>query len=121
MPTQVWPTSLPQNPFTGYGESAEPNVVSTEVGSGPPKTRQRSTKERCFQTTAMEVTQAQKLTFETFWAAISHGALPVEWQDMVTGDTVEFKFLKKPTFINLNPGAAVADRWYSCTLELERL
>lgn len=123
MPTVVWPASLPQNPFIGYEEAAEPNVVTTEVGSGPPKSRRRSTRERVFQATPMEFTGAQKATFEAFWLNINQGASPFEWQDMATGDTVEFKFIngRKPKFRNLTPGSTTNNRLYGCVLELERL
>lgn len=117
----VWPATLPQHPFIGYEEQAQPNTVESEVGNGPPKVRRRSTRERVFQTTPVEITGAQKATFEAFWANISHGADPFEWTDMATGATVDFRFVRKPRWRNLSPGDSVNNRLYAGTIELERL
>ena len=117
----VWPSTLPQFPVAGWDETAQPNTVETDVGSGPPKTRRRSTRERVFQNTYMEFTGVQKATFEAFWLVLFHGAVTFEWSDMSTGDVAEFRFTKKPKFKNLTPATDPDLRWYSCTLELERM
>lgn len=117
----VWPATLPQNPFVGYEEECEPNLVVTEVGSGPAKVRRRSTRERKFQRTEIQITGTQKATFETFWTNINQGATTFDWYDMVTGAAATFRFLKKPKFRNLTPGDPVGSRVYSATLELERI
>jgi len=115
----VWPASLPQLPLPGYDVYSEPNTVESEVGNGPPKRRRRSTRERHFQTTNMEFTGTQKAVFDEFWEVINHGVLPFEWSDLATGDTVNFRFVKKPRFKNLTPAADPDVRWYATTLELE--
>lgn len=117
----VWPATLPQHPFIGYEEQAQPNTVESEVGNGPPKVRRRSTRERIFQTTSIEITGAQKVTFEAFWRNIRHGSDPFEWKDMATGEVVDFRFVRKPRWRNLSPGTSVNNRLYAGTLELERL
>lgn len=119
----VWPATLPQFPVTGWEESAEPNTITTEVGSGPPKIRRRSTRERVFQSTYMEFKGTQKATFEAFWLVINQGVDAFEWSDMATEDPVEFRFVdgKKPKFKSLTPALDPDKRFYSATLELERL
>lgn len=117
----VWPATLPQFPVTGWDETAQPNVVETEVGSGPPKVRRRSTRERVFQNTYMEFTGEQKSTFDEFWLVINQGVETFEWTDMGTEDVCEFRFTKKPKFKNLTPSPDPETRWYSATLELEHI
>ncbi len=117
----VWPASLPQSAFMGLEEEAEPNVIDTPMAAGPAKRRRRSTKERVFQTTPLEITGAQRTTFETFWGNIDHGAEPFEWTDLLTGATVEFRLLRKPRW-QIRVGASDPDkRIYEGVLYLERL
>lgn len=117
----VWPATLPQLPLPGWSEDAEPNVIESEMASGPPKKRRRSTRERIFQSTEMQFTATQKATFEAFWVVIKHGAEPFEWLDMATGLVAEFTFEEKPKFKNLTPGLEPESRWYGATLKLERI
>lgn len=117
----AWPATLPQFPVTGWEETAEPNIVESEVGSGPPKRRPRSTRERVFQSTYMEFKATQKATFEAFWIVINRGVDTFEWSDMATEEIAEFRFVKKPKFKSLTPALDPDKRLYGCTLELERL
>jgi hypothetical protein len=121
MPAVVWPASLPQEPFVGFEETGEPNTVVTEVGSGPPKVRRRSTRERKIQSTTVWLTGTQVATFEAFWLNINQGAETFEWADMITGATAEFRFRSKPRWRNETPGDPITKRLYSATLDLERV
>lgn len=118
---EAWPASLPQTAFIDAEERAEPNVIDTEVGSGPQKRRRRSTRERVFQSTTMELTGTQMTTFNTFWAAIKHGADSFTWTDLLTGSAATFRFLNKPRWKLLTPAPLAANRRYSGVLELERM
>lgn len=115
----AWPATLPQLPLPGWSEDAEPNTVESEVGSGPPKVRRRSTRERRFQECYMEITGAQRTVFNEFWDIINHGVLSFEWSDMATGDIAEFRFTEKPKWKNLTPGIDPDTRWYGATVKLE--
>lgn len=117
----VWPSTLPQLPLPGWDETAQPNVIESDMASGPPKVRRRSTRERVFQTTDMQFTSVQKETFEAFWAVIKHGAEPFEWLDMATGNVAEFRFQEKPKFRSLTPAPDPDKRWYGTSLKLERI
>ena len=117
----VWPNTLPEYPLVGWDESAEPNVVDSEVGSGPSKRRRRSTRERVYQSTDLQITGSQKATLEAFWLVLEHGVEPFEWLDMATGVVKEFRFVRRPKYRNLTPAPDPNKRLYSCTIELERL
>ncbi len=119
----VWPSTLPQLPLPGWDETAQPNVIESDMASGPPKRRRRSTRQRVFQTTDMQFTGTQKITFDAFWEVIKHGVEPFEWLDMETGVVAEFRFVepKKPAFRNITPAPDADLRWYAATLKLERI
>lgn len=64
---EQWPNTLPSIPSEGYSLQRLPNVITTEVGSGPPKVRVRSTLSRKIYTTDIELTGEQLETFNEFF------------------------------------------------------
>ena len=126
MPDVVWPggtgpEDLPERPALGYEESAEPNVISTPMQAGPVKLRRRSTKQRRFQVTGIELSGLQLDTFREFWENIGHGVDPFEWVDMTTGASCMFRFVpgRHPVWQNVVPAPDPKDRRYQATLTLE--
>lgn len=128
MPTVVWPggtgaEDLPPWPALGFEESSEPNIVATAMQAGPMKLRRRSTLQRRFQTSEIELSGTQLETFREFWENINQGVDSFEWNDMTTGETATFRFApgKHPVWVNIVPAPNPENRRYMGTLVLEIL
>lgn len=116
----VWPASLPQRQFVGLTESAAPNVIEFQVSAGPYKKRRRSTRERQFQSTPIELTGVEKATFDTFFdSTLLGGVEEFEWKNSITDATQNFRFVKKPTWTLFAPASNPNNRMYRAVLELE--
>lgn len=92
MSNAQWPTSLPQRveqqDFTAQPKS---NVIRTEMGVGPVKTRRRGTRAVEVMTVSVVLDRTQYDTFKTFWQdTIKDGALLFDWQDPRTEAAATF-------------------------------
>lgn len=63
-----WPASLPAALASGYTLEAGVNTVRTDMDSGSPRVRRRSTSAADLVTLAWLMTPAQMMTFRAFWA-----------------------------------------------------
>jgi hypothetical protein len=98
----IWPSSLPRKPLDGsYREAPAPNTTGTENDVGDPIMRRRFTGRTVKFSGAIHLTDAQKNTFDTFWAdTLSQGSLQfsmASWSDGVIRDH-NFQFGTVPDF-----------------------
>ena len=76
MTTAAWPTSL-GCPVLNFTEVPQPNVASFTPEVGPPKMRRRSTAKGWLTSVTFRFTNAQVVTFLTFYeTTIEDGSLP---------------------------------------------
>lgn len=86
MATPAWPAGLPQCPvLNGFSERRQRNVVTFNPEVGPQKARRRSTAATVLTGCTFRMTNAQKLTFDTFYeTTLADGSLPFTWAHPVT-------------------------------------
>ena len=91
-----WPTTLPQCPvLNGFSEQKQPNVASFLPDVGPPKLRRRSTAAGWATDVAFRMTNAQVLTFNTFYeTTLFDGTLPFDWAHPIT--KVNYSWMFQP-------------------------
>jgi hypothetical protein len=84
--TAVWPPTLPQCPIlNGLGEQRQRHIMAFAPEVGPPKMKRRSTAVEVLTNLAFRMTNAQVLTFYTFYeTTLSDGILPFDWPHPVT-------------------------------------
>lgn len=94
MPAASWPATLPQCPIlNAFSETPQPNVVSFKPEVGPPKQRRRSTAKAWITNVSYRMTNAQLLTFKTFFeTTLEDGALPFNWAHPVTKVSYDWMF-----------------------------
>ena len=118
----IWPAGLPQKQLAGLSETGKTNVVEFQTDAGPFKRRRISTKRKIVQRTLMELTGAQKVIFDAFYAdTLGGGVESFEWSDFLLDTTVEFRFVSEPVWTQTVPAASADGRLYEGTLELEKL
>ena len=111
----VWPSSLPQIAIGDeFEESADSNVIRSEVDVGPAKLRQRYTAEIKRYRFPLILTTTQVGTLETFFTAtIGYGTLPFDWLNQRTRATVSLLLVNRPAYREL-----AGDLWRT-SLDLE--
>ncbi len=113
----TWPATLPQKPLTdGYGEGFEDNVIRSGPDKGASKTRPRFTRLRKTRSVAFQLTDAQKVLFDTFYESIHGGSEPFNWVDPVSGAAIVVMMKANVT----GPKRLTANRW-RVSFELEIL
>lgn len=116
----VWPTTLPDNILSEFSESTQSNILSFTCQNGPEKRRRTSTYKRKFQSGSLQLTGAQVTILKGFYdTTLSGGIDTFDWEDMVTGATVSFRFVSEPKYSNVVPGPVADNRLYETTIELE--
>jgi len=82
----AWPATLPQCPIlNAFSEQRQRNVASFKPDVGPPKMRRRSTAVGVPTSVAFRMTNAQVLTFNTFYeTTLFDGTLPFDWPHPIT-------------------------------------
>jgi hypothetical protein len=112
----VWPATLPQRVLLGdFTESAEPNVIRTEMETGPAKLRRRYTAEvKVFQA-SLVLTTAQVALLDTFYDVTVGAVDPFDWVHHRTLAAVEYRFRGRPEYRPLGAG------YWRTTLMLEIL
>ena len=91
----VWPPSLPQKVLrNSFGESSAPNVISTDLGVGPPQTRPRGTFQKKSYSCSIRITIDQKIVFDEFYQNTTiSGTQPFEFPDFyIEGVILNVKF-----------------------------
>ena len=118
----VWPPDLPQCQFIGLTEKLDPNTVDTQVSSGPPISRRRSTRARREFSTPVMLTGAQVETLMAFFrTSLKDGIDSFEWTDFRTGATILLRFLDPPAFRLSIGGTDPDNRWYDTDIHVEEV
>lgn len=94
----IWPATLPEYVLQdGFGESLNQQTIESQPDTGSPKVRRRYTKVvRKFDIT-IQMTQAQKATFETFYHdTLDGGSLTFDWVNPLTREAATFRFRNPP-------------------------
>ena len=120
MANAVYPPSLPQSQQLGTEIAilGEPSIRTPTEG-GPAITRPRYTSAPERMSVPITYTQAQKITFDSFFEdTINMGADVFDWEDPVDDSVREVRFLAIPSF-SMSSGAL--GRIWSSTFELELL
>lgn len=77
MTTAAWPSTIPQCPILAFQEKPQTNVASFKPEVGPPKMRRRSTAKSWLTDVTFRMTNAQVVTFLTFYeTTLEDGSLP---------------------------------------------
>lgn len=116
---QSWPTGIPNTIQTsGYSRELQDGVIRTDMETGPAKFRRRFTATQDKNRGQIIMTQAQYLTFETwFKTIIMYGALSFEFPDPLNNsNTLEVRFSKPPSLSPAGNGVDVA-----VTVEIEEV
>ena len=115
-----WPNDLPDAPLREITVNYENNVIITQFASGKRQRRQRFSKPKPSETTINLILNKSQLDiFINFYVDdLKHGVNPFEWNDLITGNTVEFYILNAPTISNLRPGI-INNRLWQITFDVE--
>jgi hypothetical protein len=90
----IYPSTLPQFVLEqGYSEKFQNQTIESSMDSGPMKSRRRFTKAIREFSITLQLTAAQKATFEDFWlTTLRGGSLPFEWVHPLTRTVMSFRF-----------------------------
>ena len=99
----TWPATLPQKPQAqGFSEETPALTVRTEMDAGAAKVRRRFTAGVRNLNMTFELDNAQVATFDTFYTdTIKSGALPFDFPDPRTGNTVKVRMVNQPNYQSL--------------------
>jgi hypothetical protein len=102
----AWPATLPQCPtLDSWTEQRQRNIVAFQPEVGVAKMRRRSTAVGVTSTFTFRMTNAQVVTFNTFYeTTLSDGTLPFDFEHPITNTNYSWIFDSKnaPTFRRLN-------------------
>ena len=116
----TWPGTLPALTFPVELTPSDPRIRS-EVASGPAKVRTRFTRPTPVAVPPMPLTKAQHDTLETFFVTtLSEGTATFDHDHPITGTTLSFRFVDRPSYRALDPNPTAANRrwWASFSLEI---
>ena len=110
-----WPIApFPQVPErAGYSEDEVDNVIRSQMGYGPAKLRQRTTAVLNNSTQVFTLTDADKATFEAFYA--TNKSIAFNWNNTLGLGTQSYRFLAPPRYQEIT-----CDQW-KLQVQLERL
>lgn len=122
MANAVWPAGLPQAPLVAQlVESFPDEVIRTPMEVGPAKVRRRLAAGVTPVQVELALSRSQAATFRAFFRdACESGALPFEWKDHRTGDTVIYRFVGVPDVRPSAPRQDGSEPW-TATFNLELL
>ena len=107
-----WPVTLPQVPLrAGYSRVERNTVITSQVGYGPAKLRNRTTSVMYDLVCPFQIDGTQKATLETFYE--DNRTLPWDWAWPDT--SVSYRFKSPPIFKEIT-----CDVW-AVQLQLEQL
>lgn len=90
----AWPGTLPTSPTKFSSLSSPDCLINTEVTTGPPKVRRRTTAAETPWRMQWVLTTAQKNTWKTFWqTTLYHGSLSFTMTDPETGSSASFRIM----------------------------
>lgn len=113
----LWPAGLPADHFLGTSDRRVPALMRTGTDGGIAKVRRRFTSTPRNVSGRMVITDAQRATFDTFFATtLIEGSQTFDWKDPVDGTTKTFRFLDYPNWVMTADGTA----WVA-TMALELL
>jgi hypothetical protein len=94
----IWPATLPEYVLQdGYQEALNQQSIESQPDTGSPKVRRRYTKEVHKFDVSIQMTQAQKATFETFYyTTLNGGSLTFDWVNPLTRVATTFRFRNPP-------------------------
>jgi hypothetical protein len=116
----TWPETLPQRLSGETSVQDDESRAITDMDAGPPSVRNRFTAITQKVKGSMVLTGSQLATFYTFFrTTLNHGSLSFNWIHPFTEDNVEIRFKGKPEWQCIKPAAAVTDRIYQASMELE--
>ena len=116
----TWPQSLPARLSADTSVQDDESRAITDMDSGPASVRNRFTAITQKVKGSMVLTGSQLSTFNTFFrTTLKHGALSFSWINPFSEEAVTIRFKGKPEWQCIKPAAAVNDRLYQATLDLE--
>jgi len=118
----VWPVSLPTLPLVaGAVEKAPELAIRTDMDTGPPKVRMRTSAGSYILQCEFLMTGTQLAAFMTFWETTTYGGtLSFEWTHPRTGAVENMRFASPPQWSQVKGGAAGVQLW-RVGMELEML
>ena len=118
----TWPDKLPQTGFTPVRIDRGQGFLRTDMDSGPPKQRRRTSAVPKRYRVSMRLTGEQVGVFDSFYEnTLSEGALSFQWEDPTTGQTKSYRFTDAPGVRLLVGDADPDNRLYELTMNLEIL
>jgi len=116
-----WPAAVPDCPAPGNTRQRTDARLRTPTDAGPAIVRRRfSATPINLSWTIPALTGAQVQALEAFYIVdLQEGSLRVDLPDVVTGLTVECRFLTPPRFSGLVPNPNATERMWRAQLELE--
>lgn len=94
-----WPDSLPCALMNSYTESPPENTIRSQMDTGIPKLRRRSTAATRPISFSMSLTAAQYQLLDDFYVNdVFSGSIPFNYTHPVTGAAVEARFLERPQY-----------------------
>ena len=107
----TWPVDLPTTPLSaGYSDVQRNNVIRSEMGYGPAKTRRRSTVYMRDITYQYVMTKAQLTSLETFYTTtLEGGILTYDYPNYINNNdtTDELRFKQPPVIQPSGPDFSV--------------
>ncbi|MFN0133434.1 MAG: hypothetical protein ACKVW3_13020 [Phycisphaerales bacterium] len=123
MASIVWPAGLPQAPIVArYSQVDQDRTVRSAMDVGPAKVRRRATAaiETC--EIELKLTRAQVATLKTFFRDTAQaGAVPFEWKHHQTGNPIDYRFTRPPTFSPSAPRQAAGTEYWMASFTLEAM
>jgi hypothetical protein len=118
----VWPVTLPPLPLmTGAVETAPDLAIRTDMDTGPPKVRMRTSAGLYKMQCEFLMTGTQLATFIEFWETTTYGGTePFEWTHPRTDAVENMRFASPPQWSQVRGGASAAQLW-RVGMELEML
>lgn len=113
----AWPVTLPQRPNQDtYEETAQVQVVRTQMDVGPDFVRRRSTAAPVVFRMSMKLTSAQIDTLDAFYTNTLFGGVSTfTWEHPRTDAAGTFRFLSSPSYSTLG------GVWYLAAFSVELL
>lgn len=101
----TWPSTLPPIPLLStFSQIEKDSVARSNISYGPGKSRRRTYVRTWDNACQIKVTQAQIAILDAFYRTTLKIALPFEWIDRQTNETVTFRFAGPPKYAPLGNG-----------------
>lgn len=116
-----WPASLPSFLVKDWNYKKKSSIIKSEMETGQPKRRRRTTSELAYPSGTLEVSSTQLSTFIDFVEnTLAGGVLSFNWPEFITGSSKEV-VLNIGTGEDLYSVKQVGENSYSLKLSLEVL